>query len=192
MQAGKSTLLQEAMEPYREYIGGFVSQRLKDSSLKTIGFRLADYSSEPALTATFTEELSNIFLRHGSDKSSFSLSVFENQAIDILEAAKASKQIILLDEIGGGELKSPVFKSYLDRLLMGSIPCLGVLKVPKAAANTGRGIGTALKNENALLHERLDAYNAELLMYSRDKFYEQKKYIQRFIEEKLCGHFMTD
>ena len=192
MQAGKSTLLQEAMEPYREYIGGFVSQRLKDSSLNTIGFRLADYSSEPALTATFTEELSNIFLRHGSDKSSFSLSVFENQAIDILEAAKASKQIILLDEIGGGELKSPVFKSYLDRLLMSSIPCLGVLKVPKAAANTGRGIGTDLKDENALLHERLDAYNAELLMYSRDKFYEQKKYIQRFIEEKLCGHFMTD
>ena len=192
MQAGKSTLLQEAMEPYREYIGGFVSQRLKDSSLNTIGFRLADYSSEPALTATFTEELSNIFLRHGSDKSSFSLSVFENQAIDILEAAKASKQIILLDEIGCGELKSPVFKSYLDRLLMSSIPFLGVLKVPKAAANTGRGIGTDLKDENALLHERLDAYNAELLMYSRDKFYEQKKYIQRFIEEKLCGHFMTD
>ena len=192
MQAGKSTLLQEAMEPYREYIGGFVSQRLKDSSLNTIGFRLADYSSEPALTAAFTEELSNIFLRHGSDKSSFSLSVFENQAIDILEAAKASKQIILLDEIGGGELKSDIFKNYLDRLLMGNVPCIGVLKAPKAAANTSRGIGTDLKDENALLHERLDAYNAELLMYSRDKFYEQKKYIQRFIEEKLCGHFMTD
>lgn len=192
MQAGKSTLLQEAMEPYREYIGGFVSQRLKDSSLNTIGFRLADYSSEPALTAAFTEELSNIFLRHGSDKSSFSLSVFENQAIDILEAAKASKQIILLDEIGGGELKSDIFKNYLDRLLMGNVPCIGVLKALKAAANTGRGIGTDLKDENALLHERLDAYNAELLMYSRDKFYEQKKYIQRFIEEKLCGHFMTD
>ena len=192
MQAGKSTLLQEAMEPYREYIGGFVSQRLKDSSLNTIGFRLADYSSEPALTAAFTEELSNIFLRHGSDKSSFSLSVFENQAIDILEAAKASKQIILLDEIGGGELKSDIFKNYMDRLLMGNVPCIGVLKAPKAAANTGRGIGTDLKDENALLHERLDAYNAELLMYSRDKFYEQKKYIQRFIEEKLCGHFMTD
>ena len=192
MQAGKSTLLQEAMEPYREYIGGFVSQRLKDSSLNTIGFRLADYSSEPALTAAFTEELSNIFLRHGNDKSSFSLSVFENQAIDILEAAKASKQIILLDEIGGGELKSDIFKNYLDRLLMGNVPCIGVLKAPKAAANTGRGIGTDLKDENALLHERLDAYNAELLMYSRDKFYEQKKYIQRFIEEKLCGHFMTD
>lgn len=192
MQAGKSTLLQEAMEPYREYIGGFVSQRLKDSSLNTIGFRLADYSSEPALTAAFTEELSNIFLRHGSDKSSFSLSVFENQAINILEAAKASKQIILLDEIGGGELKSDIFKNYLDRLLMGNVPCIGVLKAPKAAANTGRGIGTDLKDENALLHERLDAYNAELLMYSRDKFYEQKKYIQRFIEEKLCGHFMTD
>ena len=192
MQAGKSTLLQEAMEPYREYIGGFVSQRLKDSSLNTIGFRLADYSSEPALTAAFTEALSNIFLRHGSDKSSFSLSVFENQAIDILEAAKASKQIILLDEIGGGELKSDIFKNYLDRLLMGNVPCIGVLKAPKAAANTGRGIGTDLKDENALLHERLDAYNAELLMYSRDKFYEQKKYIQRFIEEKLCGHFMTD
>ena len=185
VQAGKSTLLQEAMEPYREYIGGFVSQRLKDSSLNTIGFRLADYSSEPALTAAFTEELSNIFLRHGSGKSAFSLSVFENQAIDILEAAKASKQIILLDEIGGGELKSPVFKSYLDRLLMGSIPCLGVLKVPKAAANTGRGIGAQLNDENAMLHDKMNIYDAELLEYSRDRFSEQKAYIQRFIEEKL-------
>ena len=192
IQAGKSTLLQEAMEPYREYIGGFVSQRLKDNSLNTLGFRLADYSTRPELTSTFSDELSNIFMKRTTEEKWFKLSVFENQAIEILEKARRSKKIILLDEIGGGELKSDIFKNYLDRLLMGNVPCIGVLKAPKAAANTGRGIGTDLKDENALLHERLDAYNAELLMYSREKFYEQKKYIQRFIEEKLCGHFMTD
>lgn len=192
VQAGKSTLLQEAMEPYREYIGGFVSQRLKDSNLNTLGFRLADYSTHPELTATFSDELSNIFMKRTAEETWFKISVFENQAIETLEKARRSKKIILLDEIGGGELKSDIFKNYLDRLLMGNVACIGVLKAPKAAANTGRGIGTDLKDENALLHERFDAYNAEILMYSREKFYEQKKYIQRFIEEKLCGNSMTD
>lgn len=192
VQAGKSTLLQEAMEPYREYIGGFVSQRLKDSDLNTLGFRLADYSTHPELTASFSDGLSNIFMKRTAEETYFKLSVFENQAIEILETARRTKKIILLDEIGGGELKSDIFKGYLDRLLLGNIPCIGVLKAPKAAAHTGRGIGTDLKDENALLHERFDAYNAEILMYSRDKFYEQKEYIQGFIEEKLCGHSMTD
>lgn len=185
MQAGKSTLLQEAMEPYREYIGGFVSQRLKDNSLNTLGFRLADYSTRPELTSTFSDELSNIFMKRTTEEKWFKLSVFENQAIEILEKARRSKKIILLDEIGGGELKSDIFKNYLDRLLMGSIPCLGVLKVPKAAANTGRGIGAQLNDENAMLHNKMNIYGAELLEYSRDRFSEQKAYIQRFIEEKL-------
>lgn len=192
IQAGKSTLLQEAMEPYREYIGGFVSQRLKDCNQNTLGFRLADYNTRPELTATFSDNLSNIFLKRTGEESWFKLSVFENQAIEILEMARRTKEIILLDEIGGGELKSDIFKNYLDRLLTGNIPCIGVLKAPAAAANTGRGIGTDLKDESARFHERLEAYNAEILMYSREKFYEQKEYIQRFIEEKLCGHSMTD
>ena len=192
VQAGKSTLLQEAMEPYREYIGGFVSQRLKDSNQDTLGFRLADYSTHPELTAAFSDELSNLFMKRTAEEIYFKISVFENQAIEILEKARRSKKIILLDEIGGGELKSEIFKNYLDSLLLDSISCLGVLKAPQAAANTGRGIGHNLIDENALLHERLDAYDAEILFYSRDKFYEQKQYIQKFIEEKLCGHSMTD
>ena len=88
VQAGKSTLLQEAMEPYREYIGGFVSQRLKDCNLNTLGFRLADYSVHPALTAAFSDELSDIFMKRTASETFFRLSVFENRAIEILEKAK--------------------------------------------------------------------------------------------------------
>ena len=192
VQAGKSTLLQEAMEPYREYIGGFVSQRLKDCNLNTLGFRLADYSVHPALTAAFSDELSDIFMKRTASETFFRLSVFENRAIEILEKAKRTKKIILLDEIGGGELKSDIFKNYLDTLLLGNTPCLGVLKSPKAAANTGRGTGISLNDENALLHKRFAAYDAEILFYSRDKFFEQKQYIQKFIEEKLYGYSITD
>ena len=68
---------------------------------------------------------------------------------------------------------------------MGNVPCIGVLKAPKAAANTGRGIGAQLNDENAMLHNKMNIYGAELLEYSRDRFSEQKAYIQRFIEEKL-------
>ncbi len=192
IQAGKSTLLKEAMEPYREYIGGFVSQRLLDGELNTIGFRLADYAEHPELTAAFSDGLSNIFLKRTANEGRFDISVFENQAIEILERAGRTKKIILLDEIGGGELKSEVFRSCLYSLLDGDIPCLGVIKAPKAAANTGRGAGMNLRDENAALHKKADICGAEILIYSREKFSEQKEYIQRFIEEKLCGHFTTD
>ena len=185
IQAGKSTLLKEAMEPYREYIGGFVSQRLLDSELNTLGFRLADYAERPELTAAFSDGLSNIFLKRTAGEGRFDISVFENQAIQILEEAKRTKKIILLDEIGGGELKSDTFKNYLDGLLGGDIPCIGVLKEPKAAANTGRGIGTDLSGANADIHKTADSYDAEILIYSREKFSEQKKYIQKFIERSL-------
>ncbi len=185
IQAGKSTLLKEAMEPYREYIGGFVSQRLLDRELNTLGFRLADYAERPELTAAFSDELSNIFLRRTAGEGRFDISVFENQAIEILEKARKTKRIILLDEIGGGELKSDIFKACLDGLLGGDIPCLGVLKAPKAAANTGRGTGLDIRDENAELHKAADSYDAEILIYSREKFIEQKKYIQKFIEESL-------
>ena len=157
-----------------------------------MGFRLTDYSTHPELTAAFSDELSNLFMKRTAEEIYFKISVFENQAIEILEKARRSKKIILLDEIGGGELKSEIFKNYLDSLLLDSISCIGVLKAPQAAANTGRGIGRNLIDENALLHERLNTYDAEILFYSRDKFYEQKQYIQKFIEEKLCGHSMTD
>ena len=76
MQAGKSTLLQEAMEPYSEYIGGFVSQRLKDSNQNTLGFRLTDYSTHPELTAAFSDELSNLFMKRTAEEIYFKISVF--------------------------------------------------------------------------------------------------------------------
>lgn len=185
IQAGKSTLLKEAIEPYREYIGGFVSQRLLDSELNTLGFRLADYAERPELTAAFSDKLSNIFLKRTAKEGRFDISVFENQAIEILEEARRTRKIILLDEIGGGELKSDIFKSYLDGLLGGNIPCIGVLKEPNAAANTGKGIGADLSDANANLHKTADSYDAEILIYSREKFSEQKKYIQNFIERNL-------
>lgn len=185
VQSGKSTLLQEAMEPYRQYIGGFVSQRLKDEALNTVGFRLADYNEYPKLTAPFCDSLSDIFLKRTADETFFDLSVFENRAIKIIEDTKKDKKLILLDEIGGGELKSEIFRDYLYKLLGENNNCIGVLKIPKAAANTGRGIGTPLEDVNLMLYHKMEEYNTEFMDYNREEFYNQVQYIRRFIESKL-------
>ncbi len=192
VQAGKSTLLQDALNPYKEYIGGFVSQRLKDKDGNTLGFRLADYAASPELTAVFNDKLTNIFMKKTSAGSSFEMSVFEGIAIDILEKARKEKKIILLDEIGGGELKSPTFSSYLNILLKGNIPCIGVLKMSYAAAHTGHSIGLNLQDKSSEIHDMMSDYKAEILPYKRESYEIQKKYIQDFVEEKLCGNYMTD
>ncbi len=192
IQAGKSTLLQDALNPYKRYIGGFISQRLKDKNGNTLGFRLADYAKSPPLTAIFDEDLTNIFMKRTPGGASFEMSIFEEAAINIIEKAKAEKKIILLDEIGGGELKSPLFSNYLDTLLRGNIPCIGVLKMSYAAANTGHSIGVNLKGKSSEFHDKMPEYMAEILNYSRESYNIQKKYIQDFIEEKLCGNSTTD
>ena len=192
VQAGKSTLLQHAMEPFREHIGGFVSQRLKDKDVRTCGFRLCDYSEEEALVRPYHENLSNIFMSIGDGRGHFDLSLFETWAIPLLKKAADEKKLILLDEIGGGELKSAVFREFLDELLLGDVHCIGIIKAPKAAANTGRGIGENLHDYNSWLHSRLKTYDAALLFYEREKYDQQRILIENFIREAICGSFMTD
>lgn len=138
VQTGKSTLLMEAIAPYREYMGGFVSQRLKDENGTTRAFRLADLSEGPSLTAPYDPELPDIFLTLGEERRS-DLSVFETKGIDIILKTKEQNKILLLDEIGGIELRSEKFTEALFDAL-DTTSCIGVLKGDESAGNITGGI----------------------------------------------------
>lgn len=146
IQVGKSTMLMEALAPYREYVGGFVSQRLIDDNGNTRGFRLADYDESPSLRAPFDPSLPDIFLRLGDNITS-DLSIFETKGIEIIRKTKETKKILLLDEIGGIELRSRVFTEALYDAL-DSMSCIGVLKGSSSAGNT---IGELAKERIRLL-----------------------------------------
>lgn len=179
VQTGKSTLLMEAIAPYREYVGGFISQRLKDESGTTRAFRLADLSEGPSLTAPFDPELPDIFLTLGEDRHS-DISVFETKGIDIILKTKEQSRILLLDEIGGIELRSEIFTEVLFDALA-TTSCIGVLKGDASAGNIAGGI----PEERARLLDYMkicDMINIGRALQGTTEYIAR---IQKFIEESI-------
>lgn len=161
IQTGKSTLirtiLQEAFGPELKGVAGFTSQRITNADGTLLGFRLAPAEAELSIAADLSE-MNNIFKHFTPAGPVVDMSVFETTGITYLEeslaAAKAGNaQIILLDEIGGHEMTSEVFRNKLYELLDSEIPCVGVIKSPD---NTRR-MDPTLIQLNEELHAHLSA-----------------------------------
>lgn len=122
---GKSHLLREVLKPYVSMITGFTVQRLfEDSTL--VGFRAYLFAGEfPALDLSYRSELDGIFLYRNKQN----VRALEHILGQVERCCLTSScRLILLDEIGGMELLSPLFMESLTKILEGVKPCVGVLK----------------------------------------------------------------
>ena len=137
---GKSTILREVFAPHVLYITGFVIQRLTENGL-TVAFRTACLDGAfPPLEAQYDSSLKDVFLLR---RRWMGYDALERALMHVLE--QADRSLIVLDEIGGIELGSPVFMGVLERILSGPRPCFGVFK---ARENLDR----ALSNLNLSTH----------------------------------------
>lgn len=189
IQSGKSTLLRKKLQPYMDSIGGFASQRLLDDSGSTIGFRIGKASATP-LTASFSKEYSGIFRTTDKDGTVHKYpEVFDEEGIKYL-TENQGKRLILLDEIGGAEMLSPLFYRELNNVLYGSIPCIGVIKLEESAAHMSRTADydeSVLKLNRRLRHLITEELGGKILQYERNIISIEKE-----IEEFLCGIFTTE
>ena len=159
IQTGKSTfirkVLKEIFGPDLDGVAGFTSQRLTDPDGNLRGFRLAPAAADLSVVAD-PSETDNVFKCFTPDGPVVDMNIFETAGIrymdEALAAAKAGRaKMILLDEIGGHELESGLFRSKLYELLDSDCPCIGVVKSPD---NTRR-MDPALLKLNAKLHEHV-------------------------------------
>lgn len=192
VRSGKSTLIRECLTPYRDEIGGFCCVRLIDDAGDIVGYRLA-----PAYHVTVDERYSaaakNVFIEFGDDAHcpkdaeglcgsgthtvTKHLDVFDDASASYLKDTKG-KQLMLLDEIGGFELKSEAFKNALYDLLGSGIPCIGVLKGARTPS---------APEENAKLKIDLKTrFDAEIIQYSPEDRAAIKGRIDDFLESILC------
>lgn len=133
--SGKSSLLRKALEPFSSSLAGFSTQRLKKND-KTIGYRaLTITETLPPLEAIYTPGERGMFIRIPNRQ--IDISVLEKTILQAeQDALRPGCKLILLDEIGGIELKSEVFMGSLLRLLYGAKPCIGVLKSASSLSHT--------------------------------------------------------
>lgn len=156
--AGKSTLIRTLLRPHSDCIGGFSSQRLLDEGGETIAFRIVP-ADDLRLAVPFENTPETIFRTISKSHSSQSMpEVFGLAGIDILENCRG-KKMILLDEIGGLELKDRAFKKKLFDILAGDTPCIGVIKqLNKAKAMSS----TESKQSDATKPSGIGVLNLEL------------------------------
>ena len=136
VQTGKSTTIRKVLKdifgPNLDGVSGITSQRITDSDGQLLGFRLAPAEAELSIVAD-PATLDHVFKLFTPQGPRIDLSVFETFGTACLTDALGKAQtgqtkVILLDEIGGHEMRCTAFRTALYELLDSESPCVGVVK----------------------------------------------------------------
>jgi len=184
IQTGKSTLLRRMLAPYMNEIGGFSSQRLTDETGRTIAFRIVSVQ-DTRLTVPYEETPESIFRIVTDDVKGLNKpEIFESEGLKYL-TGNDGKKLILLDEIGGIELRNDAFRIELFRLLKGDIPCIGVIKQEQNAGTmkclAGKS-GQTMQYNRQLREFLANEADGKIIEFSRDND-NAKQEIQKFLSE---------
>jgi hypothetical protein len=163
VRSGKSTIIRRTLLPYLDNLGGFVVQRLLDEKNVPVAYRLIGLETihclgaqgkslflavDAPLASITADDRKGIFL--WTDPRRTQLQAFDSIAHEIVAASlesPSSCKILLLDEIGGVDLLSPVFREAIMSVLQSTTPCIGVIKEIEKARNaqsTNRELRTLL------------------------------------------------
>ena len=162
--AGKSTLIRALIEPYIDFIGGFSSQRLLDENDETIAFRIVP-AYDLRLAVPYENTPETIFRIISKEyRSQSKPEVFGSSGVTLLNDCR-EKKLILLDEIGGLELKDQAFVSKLHEILSGDIPCIGVLK----QAEKAKHMNESIVDHNRLLRKKMfEEFDCKIIEFKRN------------------------
>ena len=181
--AGKSTLIRKIIAPYIDKIGGFTSQRLQNENDETIAFRIVP-ANDLRLAVPYENTPENIFRIITEDVRGLNKpEIFESEGLKFL-TDNYGKKLILLDEIGGIELRNDAFRNKLHEVLSGDIPCIGVIKQNQKAASMSCLCGKTpvTVQYNADLREKmLNEYNCRVLQFERNNATVESE-VQKFID----------
>lgn len=186
---GKSTMIKECILPYLFETGGFFVQRI------FIGCEYAAFRFCPVDSSTgyelnrrveTLEGLDNLFLYTLSGNNwQRDLEVFETTGLDCLkESLKRNKKLILMDELGGVELYSGIFREIVREVISAKVPVLGVVKTPDNARVLENSLaGRGVSNINNQFLDYLGSHpSTELLTVTAENRSEALIRLKSFLE----------
>ncbi len=179
-RVGKSTIIRNALLPYREKVAGLMTQRLfQDGNI--CGFRACAIGGGtlPELEGEYRAGMDGVFLYKGTSFPGVLESAIA-RARDL--CAGNGCGLILLDEIGGIELMSPAFMEPLNEILNLGKPLIGSVKSHENLTNTARMLRLKddILRESEKLHQRL-LQNGKVLSVTEDNLGQTAKEVEEFI-----------
>ena len=119
---GKTTLIKESVLPFKNLIGGFVTEEIIEDG-KRMGFLLKSLAGPSGILASKKMAGPVRLKKYGLD-----LSVLDTIAVPSLKDCLAKKKIAVIDEIGAMEIMSDGLREAVMQCLGSSIPVLATLR----------------------------------------------------------------
>ena len=181
---GKSSLIRKAILPVIRCFCGFYTQRVyKNETL--IGFRMCLIENNDKYLLNSSAKGNDLFIYQKSDKSwNVDNQLFEKKFLEYTSNKNLSKRFILLDELGGFEMKNANIVERLFKILENENPVIGVMKAIKNKARMKNIIGVEDEEYFELNnYKKLYEYpDIELLNVTKDNKIEIFKKIKNWIK----------
>lgn len=177
---GKSTLLQEVLTSYTgRFLGFQVQRRMEKGEICGYGIQLVE-EKLPLLEVPIEEKV-NYSLYSGKTKTYQVLEEVLDKIEEICSVYPAD--LLLLDEIGGGELIEPKIREKLYHMFSKDIPCIGVFKSHALAEGMGKRRG--LPSIYLQYHEDMEKWieeHGQLLTMNHENREVIKKQLHTFLK----------
>jgi nucleoside-triphosphatase len=121
---GKTTLIKRVVNNLPRRAGGFYTEEIRDGGTRT-GFKIVTLDGEEVVFAhvDFSAAAgSNRLGKYGLD-----LSALERIGIGAVRQAVQARRLVIIDEIGPMEIRSPIFRDTVNEALDSEVPLLATI-----------------------------------------------------------------
>jgi nucleoside-triphosphatase len=118
---GKTTLIKRVVKNLPQGAGGFYTEEIRDGSTRA-GFKIVTLEGEEVVFAHVDFKTSDHIGKYGLD-----LSALERIGVGAVRQAIRARRLVVIDEIGPMEIRSPIFRDTVNEALDSEVPVLATI-----------------------------------------------------------------
>ena len=118
---GKTTLIKQVVNKLPRGAGGFYTEEIRDGGTRA-GFKIVTLDGEEAVFAHVDFKTRSRVGKYGLD-----LSALERIGVGAVRRAIQVRRLVVIDEIGPMEIRSPIFRDAVNEALNSKVPVLATI-----------------------------------------------------------------
>jgi len=118
---GKTTLIKRIVNKLPRGAGGFYTEEIRDGGTRA-GFKIVTLDGEGAVFAHVDFKTRSRVGKYGLD-----LSALEKIGVGAVRQAIRARRLVVIDEIGPMEIRSPIFREAVNEALNSEVPVLATI-----------------------------------------------------------------
>ena len=118
---GKTTLIKRVVSNLPQRAGGFYTEEIRERGTRA-GFKIVTLDGDEIVFAHVDLKMAEHFGKYRLD-----LSVLEAVGVKAIRQAVQAQRLVVIDEIGPMEIRSPIFRDAINEALDSEVPVLATI-----------------------------------------------------------------